>query len=123
MLLHAPTRKSVAAFGAVRVADGSLVTGRQENFNAASFLTFLKQLLRRRRHGRKMVVILDNASWHRARELHAWLLEHVETLTLPRGPGIPTACLAHPCWLLAFRVECLCSAEFTATRRTVPYRE
>ena len=105
MLLHAPTRKSVAAFGAVRVADGSLVTGRQENFNAASFLTFLKQLLRRRRHGRKMVVILDNASWHRARELHAWLLEHVETLTLDfLPPYSPELNVTERVWKLTRRL-------------------
>lgn len=82
VLLHAATRKSIAAFGAVRVADGCLLTRREKKFNAASFLPFLRQLLRHRRRGRKMVVILDNACWHRTRHLNAWLQRHVETLAL-----------------------------------------
>jgi transposase len=58
VLLHAPTRKSVGYFGAVRLRDGRFVfrleTGK---FNGPSFLQFLQQLrsascgTRRRGHG------------------------------------------------------------------------
>ena len=45
ILLHAPTRKSVGYFGAVRLRDGKLLT-RQEGkvFDAQTFWQFLKQL-------------------------------------------------------------------------------
>ena len=44
VLLHAPTRKSVGIFGAVRLDDGYLVTQMADKFNADSFQLFLSQL-------------------------------------------------------------------------------
>ena len=45
VLLHAPTRKSVGYFGAVRLRDGRWVLRREpEKFNGDSFLAFLQQL-------------------------------------------------------------------------------
>jgi len=38
-------------------------------FNAATFESFLKWLLRRRSRNRKMVVVLDNARYHHAKLL------------------------------------------------------
>ena len=64
VMLHAPTRKSVAVFGAVCVADGRFSSQRVEKFCAESFLAFLQDLITRRRKGRKMVVVLDNARYH-----------------------------------------------------------
>jgi transposase len=82
VVLHAPTRKNVGVFGAVCTADGRLTTGRAEKFNAETFLSFLQQLVRRRRKGRKMVVVLDNARWHRAKLLQPWLKKHRKHLRL-----------------------------------------
>lgn len=82
IVLHAPTRKSVGAFGAVRIEDGLLVTRLEKTFNGASFQAFLHQLLRHSRRGRKMVLIVDNARWHRARTLAAWLQQHRDQLSL-----------------------------------------
>lgn len=82
VLLHAPTRKGVGVFGAVRVQDGQLVTAREETFNAMTFHAFLKALLRHRRRGRKMVVVLDNARWHHAAALGPWLQEKRRLLCL-----------------------------------------
>jgi transposase len=82
IVLHAPTRKSVAVFGAICAGDGRMVARREEKFNAATFLSLLKQLVRHRRRGRKMMVILDNACWHHARMLSPWLAAHRETLDL-----------------------------------------
>ena len=82
VMLHAPTRKSVAVFGAVCVADGRFSSQRTEKFCAESFLAFLQDLITRRRKGRKMVVVLDNARYHHARMLAPWLKKHRKQLRL-----------------------------------------
>lgn len=82
IVLHAPTRKSVGVFGAVCAADGRLTTRRTEKFCAETFLAFLKQLLHRRRKHRKMVVILDNARWHHAKNIQPWLKKYRKYLQL-----------------------------------------
>ena len=45
-------------------------------FNAVTFEAFLKVLLRRRSRRKKMVVVLDNASYHRAKRLRPLLAAH-----------------------------------------------
>jgi len=69
VVLQEPTRKGIGIFGAVRMSDGCLVTSREKTFNTMTFLCFMEKLLPFRKHGRKMVVILDNARWHHARAL------------------------------------------------------
>ncbi len=69
VLLHAPTRKSVGYFGAVRLRDGRFVfrleTGK---FNGPSFLQFLQQLRSASRGTRRRVVVItDNARYHHSR--------------------------------------------------------
>lgn len=66
VLRHAPTRKSVACFGAVNLSTGKLVTSMVSPFDAQTFAAFLKKLLRCRSHGKRMVIILDNARYHHA---------------------------------------------------------
>jgi transposase len=65
---HAPTRKSISYFGAVRLGDGKLVTSKPEGrFDAETCGRFLRKLRRvTRRCGRKVVVIVDNAKYHHA---------------------------------------------------------
>jgi hypothetical protein len=46
ILQHAPSRKSVACFGAVSLSTGQLVRMMCTIFNAATFQSFLKRLLR-----------------------------------------------------------------------------
>ena len=82
IVLHAPTRKSVGGYGAVHSETGRLVVCREAKFEAETFLPLLIQLLRHRRRGRRMVVILDNAKWHHARLLNPWLSDHRQELTL-----------------------------------------
>lgn len=65
VLLHAPTRKSIALFGAVNLRSGKLVTMFASPFNTESFSAFLDLLNRHRDHGRRNQLILDNASYHR----------------------------------------------------------
>ena len=68
VVFHAPARKSVRYFGAVRIRDGKFVFMREPKvFNAVTFFQFLK-LMRRRtaRTKKRIVVILDNARYHHA---------------------------------------------------------
>lgn len=57
-LMHTPTRKSVACFGAVSLNTGKFVRAMCEKFDAVTFENFLKKLLRHRSRGRRMVVVL-----------------------------------------------------------------
>ena len=82
VVLHAPTRKSVAVFGAVRNTDGYLATSLADTFDAATFLSFLKQILRHQRNGVLTVIVLDNARYHHARLLTPWLEEHQSLIRL-----------------------------------------
>jgi len=65
---HAPTRKSISYFGAVRIGNGKLVTSKPEGrFDAETCWRFLRKLRKAaRRRGRKVVVIIDNAKYHHA---------------------------------------------------------
>ena len=65
VLLHAPTRKSIALFGAVQIRSGKLVTMSASPFNAEAFAAFLQYLVRHRNRRRRTVLIVDNASYHR----------------------------------------------------------
>ncbi len=82
VVLHAPTRKSFGIFGAVCVDNGRFVVSQESKFDAMTFLSFLKRLLRHRRKDRMMVVVLDNARWHHAKLLRPWLREHRHILRL-----------------------------------------
>ena len=73
VLLHAPTRKSVALFGAVNLRHGQLVTLQKPTFGAMTFRQFLGKLLPHRARDRRMVLILDNARYHHARSLRPFL--------------------------------------------------
>jgi transposase len=84
VLYHAPTRKSIGYFGAVRLRDGKLAYRREpDKFNAESFFAHLKQL-----HGhagrcaRRVVCILDNAKYHHARLHLEWRIAHRDRIDL-----------------------------------------
>jgi transposase len=82
ILLHAPTRKSVALFGAVNLHFGQLVTQFHSVFDGITFEVFLQTLLRHRRHGRRLIVTLDNAPYHHGRSLAPFLEKHRRVLRL-----------------------------------------
>jgi len=86
VLLHAPTRKSVALFGAVNLRQGQLVTRPEPKFDGLSFGRFLRQLLRHRARGRRLVLILDNAPYHHARLLKPFWRQHRRVLRLDYLP-------------------------------------
>lgn len=82
VLRHAPTRKSVACFGAVSLRTGKFIRALCATFNAATFATFLKTLLRHRSRGTRMVLVLDNARYHHAVPLKPLLRKYRAVLTL-----------------------------------------
>jgi len=82
MLFHAPTRKSVAVFGAVYPADGRPVTLSVTPFNAETFLAFLGLLLCHARPNQRMILVVDNARSQHAAVLQPWLDDHRSRLQL-----------------------------------------
>jgi transposase len=82
ILQHAPTRKSVACFGAVSLDTGQFVRMMCPIFNAATFRTFLRRLLRQQTRGRRMIVVLDNARYHHAKLLADFLHRRSRQLRL-----------------------------------------
>jgi len=82
IVLHAPTRKSIACFGAVNLRSGKFVRRMCKVFNAQTFQGFLGQLLRHRTPRRRMIIVLDNARYHHAVLLKPFLREHAVQLRL-----------------------------------------
>ena len=82
ILRHAPTRKSVACFGAVSLSSGQFVRMMCPIFNAATFQSFLKRLLHQQTPGRRMLLVLDNARYHHAKLLAPYLRCHARDLRL-----------------------------------------
>lgn len=82
VLWHAPTRKSIALFGAVNLHRGQLVTQFAETFDAMTFEAFLHHLVRHRTRGRRQVLIVDNARYHHGRDLRPFLQKNRALLRL-----------------------------------------
>ena len=88
ILLHAPTRRSVGYFGAVRLRDGKFRFCRETGkFNGGTFFAFMKSLRRSSiRAGRRVVVITDNAKYHHGRLHKAWREQHTLDFALDYLP-------------------------------------
>lgn len=69
-VLSASTRQKIGFFGAVSLKTGRLLTQEAATFNAESFHNFLCYLLRSTR--KHILLILDNVSYHRARDLKSF---------------------------------------------------
>ena len=87
ILRMAPTRKSVALFGAVNLRDGRLVTHFEKKFNAMTFRDFLAILLLHRQRTRKIVLLLYNAKYHHAVILRPFLKDHRNRLAFQFLPA------------------------------------
>jgi hypothetical protein len=85
ILLHAPTRNSIACFGAVSLSTGQLVRMICKVFNAETFQRFLKRLLRHRTRRGRMVIVLDDVRYH-----HAVLLAPFLRQQAPHGSTDPS---------------------------------
>lgn len=105
VLSHAPTRKSVACFGAVSLRTGKFVRSMCEKFDAITFEAFLKKLLRHRSRGKRMVIVLDNARYHHAVLLAPLLRKYRKVLTLLfLPPYSPQLAPVERVWKLARRL-------------------
>lgn len=105
VLMHAPTRKSVACFGAVSLSTGKFVRAMCEKFDAVTFEAFLKKLLRHRTRAKRMVVVLDNARYHHAVLLKPLLWKYRAVLTLLfLPPYSPQLAPIERVWKLARRM-------------------
>jgi transposase len=105
ILQHAPTRKSVACFGAVSLRTGQFVRMMCTVFNAATFRRFLRRLLRQKTPGRRMVLVLDNARYHHAILLKPFLRMHARQLRLLfLPPYSPQLAPIERVWKLARRL-------------------
>lgn len=79
---HAPTRKSMALFGAVSVNTGEIVSMDATIFNAGTFLLFLNKVVISKKRGRKIILILDNARYHHATMIQPWLKKNIHKIQL-----------------------------------------
>ena len=88
VLLHAPTRKSVGYFGAVRLKDGRFVYLREDkSFNGDTCWSFLKYLQESSAGTRRRVVVIaDNARYHHALVHKGWRKEVEHSFALDYLP-------------------------------------
>jgi transposase len=79
-------RKTAHLFGAVTLHDADLTYRFADRFNSGSFLTFLKQLVRKYAP-RKIFLVIDNAPHHNLdSDGKAWLATHAKAIELHRLP-------------------------------------
>lgn len=105
VLQHAPTRKSVACFGAVNLGNGVFVHTFCKIFNAETFQQFLRALLRHRSARKRMIIVLDNARYHHARLLRPFLHKYRRVLSLLfLPPYSPQLAPIERVWKLARRL-------------------
>jgi transposase len=105
ILVHAPTRKSVACFGAVSLRSGRFIWSTAPKFDALTFEAFLRKLLRHRPRQLRMILVLDNATYHHAVLLRPLLKAyrgHLRLLYLP--PYSPQLSPIERVWKLARRL-------------------
>ena len=105
VLLHAPTRKSAACFGAVSLSSGKFVHSLCEKFDAVTVETFLQTLLRQRSRDTRMVLVQDNARYHHAVLLKPLLRTYRAVLALLfLPPYSPQLAPVERVWKLARRL-------------------
>ena len=81
-LKHAPTKKSISLFGAVESRTGKMVSMITPVFNAETFLEFLEMIVKNKKWGKQIVLVLDNARYHHAIMLKPWLKRNKRKITL-----------------------------------------
>lgn len=105
VLIHVPTRKSVAYFWAVSLQTGKFVRSICPKFDALTFEVFLKKLFRHRSRGTRMVVVLDNAGYHHATLLAPLRRKYRRVLRRPfLPPYSPQLAPIERVWKLARRL-------------------
>lgn len=77
-VLSASTRQKVGFFGALNLKTGCLLTMEASTFNGATFGDFIRYLLQRTQD--RLHLILDNASFHKSRDLRDLFIENQDRL-------------------------------------------
>jgi len=77
----AGTDRRVRVFGALDYGAGDLATALAPTGDAARFRAFLDQVLARWPNG-NLVLVLDNASYHKTAALRAWFADHAARVTV-----------------------------------------
>ena len=85
-----PTRKKAKVIGAVVMgADPKWHFSWVDRFNGTTFLRFLKRLVRHYK-GRKIHLIVDNARYHKTKEISTWLKDKTDKIEIhPLPPYSP----------------------------------
>jgi len=65
-------------FGALDYASGQIIHQRSEQKGEAAFIAFLEQLVQVFPAGEPVVLVLDNAGYHKSHELRAWWQAHAD---------------------------------------------
>ena len=77
-VISASTRQKIGFLGAISLKTGRLLTQKCSTFNADTFGGFLDYLLHYTQG--KILLILDNATWHRARDLKPFFIKNQKRL-------------------------------------------
>lgn len=72
----------MALFGAVSSNTGEMVTMDATIFNAETFLQFLQKVIRSKKRGKRIILILDNARYHHATMIQPWLTKNRDKIQL-----------------------------------------
>lgn len=78
-------RKSVKILGAIEIYSAEFHYKQDEVFNAITYLSFLEQIARRYRR-RGAILVQDNASYHKEREVWAWFKSNRRWLEVHQLP-------------------------------------
>lgn len=79
-------RKSVKIFGLVEIGSARFGYYRDEVFNAQTYGDFLERRLAKVYFPRKTILIQDNASYHKDKDVWAWFKENRKWLTVYNLP-------------------------------------
>jgi transposase len=80
--------RKFVVFGALDYASGRIIFQRSDQKGEAAFIAFLEHLAQALPAGEPVVVVLDNAGYHKSAELRAWWQAHAGHF--------------HPFWLPAY---------------------
>ena len=79
-ILSPATYEKIGIHGTINMETGEVYSSISETFNSDTFLDFIKNLVQHIPHGKKFVMILDNARPHHAKKVTQYVEKHVANL-------------------------------------------
>jgi transposase len=70
--------RKFVVFGALDYASGQIISSRSEQKGGDAFMAFLEQVAQAVPASEPMVLVLDNAGYHKSHELRAWWQQHAD---------------------------------------------